>query len=167
MWRVWILMIKELRLCHNPDFIIQLYLLSIMHPWPFSKSKFNLKSDRVNLVAPASPIECLLHLPNVWAIQSGTEKVDPARTFKCTTAVRGVLGNVLQLTGLKFVQLRHSLGPTLPAVTPGFNKCINIHRITKKWWDFIIKRRLYWIHIVFFLKFLWFLSAVNLFLSLS
>ena len=39
------------------------------HPWPFSKSKFNLKSDRVNLVAPASPIECLLYLPNVRAIQ--------------------------------------------------------------------------------------------------
>ena len=78
-----------------------------------------------------------------------------------------MFGNVLQLTGLKFVQLRHSLGPTLPAVTPGFNKCINIHRITNKWWDFIIKRRLYWIHIVFFLKFLWFPSAVNLFLSLS
>ena len=100
-------------------------------------------------------------------VQSGTGKVDPARTFKCTTAVRGVLGNVLQLTGLKFVQLRHSLGPTLPAVTPTFNKCINIHRITNKWWDFIIKRRLYWIHIVFFLKFLWFPAAVNLFLSLS
>ena len=39
------------------------------HPWPFSKSKFNLKSDRVNLVAPASPIKCLLYLPNVRAIQ--------------------------------------------------------------------------------------------------
>ena len=26
------------------------------HLWPFSKSKFNLKSDRVNLVAPASLI---------------------------------------------------------------------------------------------------------------
>ena len=38
-------------------------------PWPFSKSKFNLKSDCVNLLAPASSIECLLHLPNVWAIQ--------------------------------------------------------------------------------------------------
>ena len=37
--------------------------------WPFSKSKFNLKSDRVNLVAPPSPIECLLYLPNVGAIQ--------------------------------------------------------------------------------------------------
>ena len=39
------------------------------HLWLFSKSKFNLKSDRVNLVAPASPIECLLYLPNVRAIQ--------------------------------------------------------------------------------------------------
>ena len=33
------------------------------------KSKFKLKSDRVKLVAPASPIECLLYLPNVRAIQ--------------------------------------------------------------------------------------------------
>ena len=41
----------------------------LTHLWPFSKSKFNLKSDRVNLVAPASPIECLLYLPNVRAIQ--------------------------------------------------------------------------------------------------
>ena len=35
----------------------------------FRKSKFNIKSDRVNLVAPASPIECLLYLPYVRAIQ--------------------------------------------------------------------------------------------------
>ena len=42
---------------------------SLTHPWPLSKSKFNLKSDRVNLVAPASPIDCLLYLPNVRAIQ--------------------------------------------------------------------------------------------------
>ena len=42
-----------------------------------SKSKFNLKSNRVNYVAPASPIECLLYLPNVWAIQYklGTERL--------------------------------------------------------------------------------------------
>ena len=40
-----------------------------MHRWPFSKSKFKLKSNRVNLVAPASPIECLLYLPNVRSIQ--------------------------------------------------------------------------------------------------
>ena len=39
------------------------------HPWPSSKSKFNLKSDRVNLVSPAGPIECLLYLPNVRAMQ--------------------------------------------------------------------------------------------------
>jgi len=37
--------------------------------WPFSKSKFSLKSNRVNLVAPASPNECLLYLPNVQSIQ--------------------------------------------------------------------------------------------------
>ena len=29
------------------------------HLRPLSKSKFNLKSDRANLVTPASPIECL------------------------------------------------------------------------------------------------------------
>ena len=38
-------------------------------PGPSSKSKFNLESDRVNLVAPSSPIEYLLYLPNVRAIQ--------------------------------------------------------------------------------------------------
>ena len=37
-----------------------------MHIWPFGKSKFNLKSDRVTLFA--STIECLLYLTNVWAI---------------------------------------------------------------------------------------------------
>ena len=43
-----------------------------MHPtylWPFSKSKFNLKSDRVNFVAPASPFECPLYLRNIRAVQ--------------------------------------------------------------------------------------------------
>ena len=39
------------------------------HLRPFIKSKFNLKFNRVNLVAPASPIEWLLHLPNDRAIQ--------------------------------------------------------------------------------------------------
>ena len=33
------------------------------HLWLFSKRKFNLKSDRVNLAAPASHIECLLFCP--------------------------------------------------------------------------------------------------------
>ena len=44
--------------------------------WPFSKSKFNLKSDRVNLVAPASPIQCL-RFPNVRAIlyKLGSERL--------------------------------------------------------------------------------------------
>ena len=45
------------------DFIV------ITHPWPSCKSKFNLKPGPVNLVAPANPIECLLYLPNVRAIQ--------------------------------------------------------------------------------------------------
>ena len=51
-------------------------LVHTTHLWPFSKSKFNLKSDRVNLVAPASPIECLLYLPNVRVIQY---KLEPER----------------------------------------------------------------------------------------
>ena len=39
------------------------------HLCPFNKSKFNLKSDRVNLPAPVSPIKCLVYLTNVRAIQ--------------------------------------------------------------------------------------------------
>ena len=49
------------------------------------KSKINLKSDRVNLVAPASSIECPGDTVRTW-----TGKVDPAREFKCTPAARGV-----------------------------------------------------------------------------
>ena len=48
-------------------------------PLTLSKSKFNLKSDRVNLVAPASPIECLPYLPNVRATQY---KLGPERLTK-------------------------------------------------------------------------------------
>ena len=51
-----------------------------------SKSKFNLKSDRVNLVAPASPYECLLFYP--MSGRYSTNWVDPARKFKYTTAAR-------------------------------------------------------------------------------
>ena len=40
--------------------------VTLTHFWPSRKRKFNLKSDRVNLVAPVSPIECLLYLPNDW-----------------------------------------------------------------------------------------------------
>ena len=43
--------------------------------WPFSKSKFNLKSNRVNLVAPASPIECLLYLPIDTVHKPGPERL--------------------------------------------------------------------------------------------
>ena len=44
---------------------------------PDTSVKFSLKSDRVNLVAPASHIECLLYLPNDRAIQYklGPEKL--------------------------------------------------------------------------------------------
>ena len=42
---------------------------SATHLWPFSRSEFNLMSDRVNLVATGSPIECLLYLLNFRAIQ--------------------------------------------------------------------------------------------------
>ena len=50
-------------------FLCMQIVCDIQFIWPFSNSKFNLKSDRVNLVASASPIECLLYLHNVRAIQ--------------------------------------------------------------------------------------------------
>ena len=53
----------------NQEALCHFYDGTISNPWPFNKSKFNLKSDRVNLVAPASPIECLLNLRNVRGIQ--------------------------------------------------------------------------------------------------
>ena len=42
------------------------------------------KSDRVDLVAPASPFI------ELGTVQTGTGKVDPVRKFKCTTAARGL-----------------------------------------------------------------------------
>ena len=60
----------------------------LTHPWPFSKSKFNLKSDRVNLFAPASPIKCLLYLTNVLVIQ---HKLGPERLTRLENS------NVLRL----------------------------------------------------------------------
>jgi len=72
-----------------------------MHLWPFSKSKFNLKSDRVNLVAPASPIECLLYLPNAQTIQY---KLGPERLTRLGNS------NVLRLPVLcKITKKFHSL----------------------------------------------------------
>ena len=53
---------------------------------------WSTKSDRVNLVAPASPIECLLYWPKVRATQY---KLRPERL------TRLVNSNVLQLTVLK------------------------------------------------------------------
>ena len=47
-------------------------------------------SDRVNLVAPTSPIECLLYLPNVRAIQY---KLGPKRLTRHGNS------NVLRATG--------------------------------------------------------------------
>ena len=58
---------------------LPLYTIN-MHLCLFSKSKFNsiwsIKSDRVNLVEPASPC---------GTVQTWTGKVDSARKFKCTT----------------------------------------------------------------------------------
>ena len=56
------------------------------HLCPFSKSKFNLKSDRVNLVLLSV---CFIYTQCPGdTVQTGTGKVDPARKFKCTTTVR-------------------------------------------------------------------------------
>ena len=64
-------------------------------PLTFCKSKFILKSDRVNIVAPASLIECLLYLPNVRATQY---KLGPERLTRLGNS------NVLRLpvTGLPY-----------------------------------------------------------------
>ena len=65
--------------------------LYFTHLCPFSKSKFNLNSDRVNLVAPASPIACLLYLPTVRAIQY---KLGPERLTRLGKS------NILRLPGV-------------------------------------------------------------------
>ena len=77
-------------------------------------------SHRVNLVAPASPIECLLYLPKFPgdAVQTGTGKVDPARKFKCTTAAR---------VPLFFIQSKntifYSYFPLFSRFSGGLNQC--------------------------------------------
>ena len=40
--------------------------INLTHLWPFMKSKFNLKSDRVNVVAPASPLSVCFMYPMSW-----------------------------------------------------------------------------------------------------
>ena len=60
--------------------------------WSFSKSKFNPKPDHVNLVAQASPIDCLFYLPNVRTIQY---KLGPERWTRLGNS------NVLRLSVIK------------------------------------------------------------------
>ena len=76
----WTLYIKKFKECLEVE--------SYTHPWPFSKSKFNLKSDRVNLVAPAMSylVSALFTRCPGDTVQTGTGKVDSARKFKYTTA---------------------------------------------------------------------------------
>ena len=71
--------------------------LQLTHPWPFSKSKFNLMSDRVNLVAPArsSWVSAIFTQCPVDTVRTGTGKVDPARKFKCTTAARELISGFI------------------------------------------------------------------------
>ena len=76
------------------------FSLQSTHLWPFCKSEFNLKSDRVNLVALASPIECLLYLPNVRAIQY---KLGPERLTRLGNL------NVLRLPVRGFVHPHHRI----------------------------------------------------------
>ena len=64
---------------------------TVTHLGPFSKSKFNLKSDRVNLDAPASHIVSAIFTQCLgYTVQNGTGKVYQARKFKCTTAALAV-----------------------------------------------------------------------------
>ena len=51
--------------------------------------------NRVNLVGPASPVECLLYQPQSPGdtVQTGIGNVDLARNFKCTTAARDISQN--------------------------------------------------------------------------
>jgi len=70
--------------------------LKPLNPSDFEASSSpDLKSDRVNLAAPASPIECLLYLPNVWATQ---HKLGPERLTR--------LGNSNVLRPPVYLELR-------------------------------------------------------------
>ena len=53
-----------------------------MQIFPFSKSKFNIKSLTL--------LQRLVLSIELGTVQTGTGKVDPARKFKCTTAAREV-----------------------------------------------------------------------------
>ena len=99
---IYIYIIQEYRYIHISNVSKVLNEYNITHPWPFSKSKFNLKSDRINVAAPASPI--ITQCPGD-TVQTGTGKVDPARKFKCTTAARDIttvykITNVCKITDI-------------------------------------------------------------------
>ena len=99
-----------------------------MHLWPLSKSKFNLKSDRVNLVAPASPIECLLYSPNVLAVQY---KLGPERLIRLgnSNVPAGTTSGISNSCDPPSSLQIPSYGPAIPygvetlLVKPSFLKC--------------------------------------------
>ena len=74
--------------------IIQNILINVFRT--FSSRISDLKSDRVNLVEPASPIECQLYLPNVRAIQY---KLGPERLTRLGNS--NVLGLPVSLKGIE------------------------------------------------------------------
>ena len=64
--------------------------VQLWNNFPYITPLTYMKSDRVNLVAPASSFKCLALLTQSPGdtVQTGTRKVDPARKFKCTTTAR-------------------------------------------------------------------------------
>ena len=86
----------------QPKFRRTMNYSNITHPWPFSKNKFNLNSNRVNIVAPASPFTCLLYLPNVRAMQY---KLGPEKLTRLGNS------NVLRLPVISInLSLHHQFG---------------------------------------------------------
>ena len=61
---------KECSQCANPSwFECSIDIITRVHDQILTITNFNLKSDHLNLVAPAIPIECLLYLLNFRAIK--------------------------------------------------------------------------------------------------
>ena len=90
------------------------------HLWNFSKSKFNLMSDRVNLIAPASPIECpyvraiQYKLGPYWLTQLGASNVLrlPVRVMNPSIGAISVNGNMYFYWNYSaFVPFLHSFYP--------------------------------------------------------
>ena len=80
---------------HHRSFKITVPVLVSITRTPYPSVKVNSKSDHINLVAPAGPIECLLYLPNVWTIQY---KLGPERLTRLGNS------NVLRLPGIKVTE---------------------------------------------------------------